>query len=127
MLSDRIQKVNSWYEANKADLFTAAVIFLLGLGSFGLGRLSVLWPEKEPIVITDQEAGKIADPKPGTEDATHRPDPRGAYVASKSGRYYHLPDCPGAVQIKEQNKVWFATKEAAEQKGYRPATNCPGL
>lgn len=50
-----------------------------------------------------------------------------AYVASKTGTKYHLPTCAGAKQIKEENKVWFSTKEEAEAAGYTPATNCKGI
>ncbi|MDO8521441.1 MAG: Ada metal-binding domain-containing protein [bacterium] len=52
---------------------------------------------------------------------------RGAYVASKKGEVYYLPWCGGVKLIHEENKVWFATKEEAEQKGYRPAANCKGM
>lgn len=51
----------------------------------------------------------------------------GKYVGSKSGKRYHLPSCPGAKRIKEENKVWFESKEAAEKAGYSPAANCQGI
>ena len=51
----------------------------------------------------------------------------GQYVASKSGTRYYLPWCSGAKQIKEENKVWFTSKEDAESKGYTPAKNCKGI
>ena len=51
----------------------------------------------------------------------------GNYVASKSGTKYHYPWCPGAQSIKEENKIWFFTKEEAEKAGYQPASNCKGL
>lgn len=51
----------------------------------------------------------------------------GAYVASRSGTAYHLPWCVGALRIREENKIWFSSKEEAEQKGYHPAKNCKGL
>lgn len=51
----------------------------------------------------------------------------GKYVASKSGAAYHYPWCPGALKIKEENKIFFNTKEEAEKRGYKPAGNCPGL
>jgi methylphosphotriester-DNA--protein-cysteine methyltransferase len=53
--------------------------------------------------------------------------PEGGYVASKNGTKYHLPWCGSAKQIKEENKVWFATKEEAEAAGYTPAANCKGI
>ena len=51
----------------------------------------------------------------------------GQVVASKNGTRYYFPWCGGAKQIKEANKVWFASKEEAEKAGYTPAANCAGL
>lgn len=51
----------------------------------------------------------------------------GQYVASKTGSKYYLPSCGTAKRIKDENKVWFATKAAAETAGYQPAANCKGL
>ena len=51
----------------------------------------------------------------------------GQYVASRNGTRYYFPWCGGAKNIKEENKVWFSTKEEAEAKGYTPAVNCKGL
>ena len=49
------------------------------------------------------------------------------YVASKTGSKYYTPDCAAAKRIKDENKVWFATKQTAEAKGYTPSTSCKGL
>ncbi len=51
----------------------------------------------------------------------------GEVVASKSGTKYYLPWCGTVKLIKEENKVWFPTREAAEAAGYEPASNCKGL
>lgn len=51
----------------------------------------------------------------------------GQYVASKNGTKYYLPWCGSVKNIKEENKVWFATKADAEKAGYAPASNCKGL
>jgi len=48
-------------------------------------------------------------------------------VASKNGSAYHYIWCPGAKQIKEENKIYFNSKKEAEAAGYRPAKNCEGL
>lgn len=48
-------------------------------------------------------------------------------VASKSGTKYHLLTCPGAKQIKPENKITFTSPEAAEAAGYTKAANCKGL
>lgn len=52
---------------------------------------------------------------------------QGSYVGSRKGTKYHLPWCPGARTISEENKVWFESKADAESKGYTPAANCKGL
>ena len=131
MVSDFVIKVKHGWTVYKSDLFTAAVVFFVGMAGFGLGRLSILWPEKEPITITtpetrnttSKETAEISDSIKNNAS----PDTRRKYVGSKSGAAYHFPWCPGALKIKEQNKVWFQTKEEAEKKGYKPAGNCPGL
>lgn len=46
------------------------------------------------------------------------------YVASKAGSRYHHITCPGAKQIKEDNKIYFRTVQAAMAAGYSKAANC---
>lgn len=48
-------------------------------------------------------------------------------IGSKTGKKYHLPDCPGARTILEANKIFFKTIYDAEKAGYTPALNCKGL
>ena len=133
MIGDYRDKVNAWVGERKNDLVVAAVIFLVGLGSFGMGRLSVVIPTKPPITVSEPAATRQGDalPMPRSKDAapahSSTPASRGAYVGSVAGTAYHLLWCPGALRIKEENKVWFQTKEEAERKGYKPAGNCPGL
>ena len=137
MLTDFIQKVKIFFTANQKDIFLTAFVFVVSVVSFGLGRLSAIWPVKEPIRIdqideNDKSASgldKNARPDNSIKrsDSLISPYSSGAYVASRNGSSYHLPNCPGAKQIKEENKVWFATKAEAERSGYKPAGNCPGL
>lgn len=74
--------------------------------------------EKESAKDTTEASG-------ASEEAL--PQEGGGYVASKNGTRYYLPWCGGASRIKEENKVWFQTKEEAEARGLTPAKNCPGL
>ena len=121
---------------DRSDLFTAALIFFVGLSSFGLGRLSALWPKKEPITIQKslESASQISpvanSPQTGAilnPAVQNQYSVQGKYVASKNGGSYHFPWCSGAQRIKEENKIWFQTKEEAEKRGYKPAANCNGL
>lgn len=43
----------------------------------------------------------------------------GKYVASKSSNTYHEPKCDWAKKIKEERRIWFASKEEAWEKGYK--------
>jgi len=115
------------------DALVVAAIFLTATLSFGLGILAgkdmanakrpAIWVEERPFEAADLgaqvAAGAGEAPEPITEG--------GQYVASKSGSAYYLPWCGGVSRIKDENKVWFASKEEAEAKGYRPAKNCKGI
>ena len=128
MLTDLLQKIKPFLKDNQRDLYLAALVFLVSTASFGLGRLSVIWPQKEPIVIENQESRIMKQGSDGSDQPAQILDSsRSNYVASRNGSSYHLPDCPGAKQIKEENKIWFQTADEAKRAGYKPAGNCPGL
>lgn len=145
MISNLIKKVKAFVTAHNRELFLVILVVLLGSLSFGLGRLSILWKEKEPITVEKQQTniappGEVAgavivapasaskSPPPTViRVVAPPPSPNGKFVASKKGTAYHFPWCPGAKQIKEENKIWFQTKEEAVKAGYKPAANCPGL
>jgi hypothetical protein len=102
-----------------------AVVALVGLTCFGLGRLSVIGGVAPRLVISQgvQTAAVENAPAP----SAHAPEGRDTFVASKSGTKYYLPSCSGAARIKEENKVWFSSAGEAAAAGYEPAANCPGL
>ena len=110
------------------DGILVVVMILLGTASFGLGRLSVSEAPQEKVALCQSarytQEGQVAGViKPLTEISQQT----GQFVASRNGTAYHFPWCSGAQRIKEENKVWFATHEEAQQAGYRKAANCKGL
>lgn len=112
------------------DLFIIITIVLVALIAFGVGRLTS--PKQEPIQIMNLEKASVEDLKiPTTEEegseATYQGDYTGKVLGSVNSDKYHLPECPGAKQINEENKIWFDSIEEAEKAGYKPAQNCPGL
>ena len=123
MVADSLKKVNAWCRAHSSDLFVAALIFFVGLSSFGLGRLSIQWTLLPPLVV--QQPGGTEETLKNVTDVPIQRDQR--VVASKNGSVYHYAWCPGALKIKEENKIWFPTKEDAKKAGLKPAGNCPGL
>ena len=48
-------------------------------------------------------------------------------VGNKQSKIYHLENCPGALKMKEENKIYFNSVGEAQNAGYRPAGNCAGL
>ncbi|MDO8555401.1 MAG: hypothetical protein Q7R75_02450, partial [bacterium] len=104
----------------------------VALIAFGLGRLSAVLEKKTPIKIETQASlfasqnGQLNNIK-NEQNITSTSDVDGLLVASKTGVKYHFPWCSGALRIKEENKVWFKSREEAEKAGYTPASNCKGL
>jgi hypothetical protein len=124
-----LSQIKNFSKKNGSDVFIVLTVILVALISFGIGRLSV--PKTEPIQIKNLEKTSVEDLKieqsiPAPPDVGTTTD-KGKVVGSKNSDKYHLPECPGAKQISEQNKIWFDSIESAEKAGYKPAGNCPGL
>lgn len=119
----------------KTRLFVPALVVLVGAGSYGLGRLSKVESVKVPVAVemsASVSQAAVVPPRPSATPPKLGGDGGGtnmvgAYVAARGGTAYYFPWCATADRIKEENKVWFATKEAAEAAGYKPAKNCKGL
>lgn len=119
--------------------FVPAVLILVAVISFALGRVSGLEEKREPVrVINSGEIKGISvdnssptlllQQEKGAEENISVPiNSSGAVVASKNGTKYHYPWCAGAKQISEKNKITFDSIEAARTAGYSPASNCQGL
>jgi hypothetical protein len=123
MISQFKEKVNDFYTERKSDVFTAALIFLVGMIGFGLGRLSVIMPKKEPLKIIENGVPAVS-----SKSASDKPDPMnssafvGKLFASKNGSAYYFAWCSSS--IKEENKIFFDGEEDAIAAGYRLAKNC---
>ena len=121
--------ISNFRKGISQDLAISLVIVLVGLSAFALGRLSAREEGGEVVIHNERlpaasaEAGSVV---PGYHTNQVGVVP-GGVVASKSGSKYHYPWCAGARSIKEENKVWFESEEAARKKGYTPASNCKGL
>ena len=98
--------------------FYALLLVCIGVIAFGLGRSSVG-------TVANTAAGvhvlQSDEPVQAIESTDF------TLVASRSGTKYHLLTCPGAKQIKEENKLFFTTVAQAKAAGYGPAANCEGL
>ncbi len=114
------------------ELCVVAVIF------FGLGALFVerIIYAKPPIIVEEPAQGYAlaapslipevkADEKTAvanTQKKTPLPRQYGEYVASRYGKTYYRAACDN--RIKEENKIFFRTKEDAEKAGLILAKSC---
>jgi len=123
MIQNLWNKIKAWFLPREGEVVLAAVIILTALASFGLGRLSALGKNKFPVRIEakNQSVAALSSQNPKTESAQN------LFVASRNGQVYHFPWCAGAQRIKEENKIYFSSKEEAQKAGLRPAANCEGL
>lgn len=137
-LSEKLNRVKDKIKPFEEDIILTAVVVFVALIAFGLGRLSAVLERKTPIKIENISAnlGEVEPPQGGSTSmastsTTDLPAGKqgvdGLLVASKTGTKYHFPWCSGALRIKEENKVWFKSREEAEKAGYTPAGNCKGL
>lgn len=131
-----IQEVSTKFKgfASNTEYMLTILIIVVSCLSFYLGRVSVSERGEGIPVASDAPASAIQFQQRATSEALSTTSPsvpvaleQGKYVASKKGTKYHLPWCTGAKQITDANKIWFATKEEAENAGYAPASNCKGI
>lgn len=139
------RKFKAVLELVPEEFLLVLIIVLVGVASFGLGRLSISENLKESVHIIEPDSvkdlggvetvsvpkssGKILKQTASVLNALESPLLNGSevVVGSKNGTKYHLPWCSGAKRINEENKVTFASKAEAEKAGYTAAANCPGL
>lgn len=119
-------------------VLTLLVVLFVCIASFGLGYIAGKDAGREGIVIQQRPKAEIEHVQESlsasagqaivsTPEEIPALSAGGQYVASKKGTKYHLPWCAGAKSMKEENKIWFNSKEEAEKAGYTPASNCKGI
>lgn len=117
------ERIYAFIEGDGArDIALIGIIILVGIGGFGLGRLS-------QIAESGDELSMVYATTTAAQDTLSRyiMPPEGLVVASRHGARYHFPWCSGAQRMNAGNMVWFKDIATAEKNGYTPAQNCPGL
>lgn len=147
-----LSNITKFFKDNEADVVLIVGIILISLISFGggwlLGASSSFKTEQIGEIVIEElspeefqsSATKIGETE--TEDKIEnnnleegsnensgekKEKNEQEIIASKNGSVYHYIWCPGAKQIKEENKIYFNSKQEAEKAGYRAAKNCEGL
>jgi len=63
---------------------------------------------------------RISKPAKETKVIVHEGEKNRGFVASKTGKNFHRPNCPFGQNIKPKNKVSFKSKIKALNKGFKP-------
>lgn len=119
--------ITNWIESEKGkDVLIVIIVILAGLGSFELGRLS-----KEngnsgiKIEYPNQYANmaSVAENKTITQIQTSNSNGKNFFASSKGSKYYSL-GCSAGKTIKQENRIYFATREEAQKAGYALSSSC---
>lgn len=117
-----------------SSVLVGLVLFIAG---WHLGRTTSPWYAAHPIVFEDNTIEELVELKEQGV-AQRQPDPqkkeesqqvagatdqgRGLFVGSINSDKFHHLNCSTWKRIKEENQVWFASREEAEAAGYTPTT-----
>ncbi len=124
-IPDNIEKSNSVAQTAFNRAFIPIFIILVGLGAFGLYKLSIIEKNRVPVTIE-----MIELPTSTTTSVTKVPEKSstnivlGPYVASRGGKTYYPIGCTAAQRLSEKNKIFFQSKEEAERFGYILNKSC---
>src|SRR3989338_10343253 len=114
-----------WWEESRDSVFWACTAFLGAVLMAGLLRIALLWQERSPIQVEERQINlSETDVRDTYMAASGLP---GLVATSRNGTRYYYPWCGGFSRVKEANKVWFPSAQAAEKAGYTIASGCEGL
>lgn len=120
-----MEKIKSFLNSEKGqNLLIILIIILVGIGAFLLGRLSKLNDSKS-IKIEYKGGEEASGIKALAIDALpNLASPSGDFFASKNGKKYYSTNCSAGANIKVSNRVYFKTREQAENAGYELSSSC---
>jgi ethanolamine transporter EutH len=113
---------NTLFDFVESPVFYGFILILVAVLSFLIGRASTILANRPVFSMTAVDMGKYAltpttfTDKQVTNNAT--------IVASKNGKKYYFVWCKGAGNIKESNKRYYNSEDAAKAAGYTLANNC---
>ena len=132
-----MEKIKHFIRSDKGkDIIIIIIVILVGLASFKLGRdskegESSAVKNESPAQTISQTANVISSQNPVVKKTQIAPKTTApviptikTYFASNRGNKYYSADCSGGKTIKQENKIYFATKEEAEGAGYELSSSC---
>ena len=136
-------------EGNRGkNIATIIIVILVGLGSFGLGRLSkdassndfkITYPNQPANVISATEStqgtynsslnSNFVQQTPKTSQINNKSKSSTSsvgkiyFASSRGNKYYHI-GCGGGKTLKPENKIYFTTEAEAQAAGYQKSSTC---
>lgn len=129
-----MQKIKLFIESDRGkDILTVAIVILVGISSFYLGRLSkedstnglkIEYGGQEASVIGSKEVkNSPISLNPSISERINN-NSQGSYFASNRGKKYYPNGCSAGKSIKQENRIYFNTVDEAEKAGYTLASSC---
>lgn len=123
-----IAKIGDWVKRHQRDIWTGLCLVLIGWSAYNVGvirgYLATTAPTQEDNISEQVTPQLRAQAVPEQAKAPAHTDPRVIVSKSSTSKKYHYTWCTSGQRIKEENKVWFPTAQAAEAAGYTLAGNC---
>lgn len=139
-IHNMIQKIKGFIKNYTDDIMVYIVIIIVSISSFYVGKMSEKTLDNDNIYIVNSEIGdrvaqntassitpiKTYVEKKNTYNTSNSTQNKNGYmyVASSRGKLYYRIGCGGSTKLVESNKIFFTSSTEAENRGYKPATNC---
>jgi len=108
----------------KKYFWQVSFIFLIITLSFSLGIIIGANILARPPMIIEKELLLDLETSLAEVETKNESLQEFSYVASSRGKYYYPINCSLANTLKEENKIYFKSKEEAESRGYIYNTRC---
>ena len=132
-----MEKIKQFVSSDRGkDVLTVIIVILVGLGSFGLGRLSknssntgikIEYPGLTNNQTANQASNALSAIKyaqtPQIDQMTQNSNGKSYFASNRGTKYYSL-GCSAGKTIKIENRVYFTTADEAERAGYTLSTSC---
>lgn len=125
-----MEKIKQFVSSERGkDILTVIIVILVGLASFGLGRLSknsqnpgikIEYPNQSASAVS---TGQFTQNTPQIAQINTNPSGKNYFASSKGKKYYSI-GCSAGKTIKQENRIYFNSSEEAEKAGYTLSISC---
>lgn len=136
-----MEKIKQFLESGKGkNIMVVLIVILMGVGAFELGRLSKSGSssgikieyngEVEPANVLSalKTSNLLSTPKTASKSTPSgtisQPTGSKNFFASSRGTKYYPVGCTAGKTLKQENRIYFETRESAEKAGYVLSSSC---